>query len=62
MEEYSEGKIHKGETEPANENVNTVYVVNQGRENTRISRVEIVYAMNEHAIANVYSVIFEFPA
>ena len=33
-------------------NVNTVYFVNQAR--------EFVYAMNEHAIANVYS--FELPS
>ena len=56
MEEYSEGKIHKSEPEPANGNVNTVYFVNQARGNTQISRTEIVYAMNEHAIANVYLV------
>ena len=62
MEEYSEGKIHKSEPEPANRKVNTVYFVNQARGNTRISRTEFVYAMNEHAIANVYSVIFELPA
>ena len=59
MEEYSEGKIHKSEPEPWNGNVNTVNFVNQARRNTRISRTEFVYAMNEHAIANVYSVIFE---
>ena len=58
MEEYSEGKIHKSEPERGNGNVNTVYSVNQARENTRISRTEFVYAMNEHTIANVYSVIF----
>ena len=62
MEEYSQGKIHKSEPEPANENVNTVYFVNQARGNTQISRTEFVYAMNEHATANVYSVIFELPA
>ena len=60
VEEYSEGKIHKSEPEPGNVNVNTVYFVNQARENTRISRTEFVYAMNEHAIANVYS--FELPS
>ena len=58
VEEYSEGKIHKSEPEPGNGNVNTVYSVNQARENTRISRTEFVYAMNEYTIANVYSVIF----
>ena len=62
MEEYSEGKIHKSEPEPGNGNVNTVYFVNQARGNTRISRTEFVYEMNEHAIANVYSVIFELPS
>ena len=59
MEEYSEGKIHKSEPEPGNGNVTTVYFVNQVRGNTRISRTEFAYAMNEHTIANVYSVIFE---
>ena len=59
MEEYSEGKIHKSEPEPGDGNVNTVYFVNQATGNTRISRTEFVYAMNEHAIATVYSVIFE---
>ena len=62
MEEYSERKIHKGEPEPGNENVNTVYFVNQARGNSRISRTKFVYAMNEHAIANVYSGIFELPS
>ena len=47
VEEYSEGKIHKSEPEPGNGNVNTVYFVNQARGNTRISRTEFVYAMNE---------------
>ena len=59
MEEYFKGKIHKGEPEPGNGNVNTVYFVNQARGNTQISRTEFVYAMNEHTIANVYS--FELP-
>ena len=59
-EEYSEGKIHKSEPEPGNGNVNTVYFVNQARGNTRISRTEFVYAINEHGIANVYS--FELPS
>ena len=58
MEEYSEGKIHKSEPEPGNGNVNAVYFVNQAGGNTRISRTEFVYGMNEHAIANVYSIIF----
>ena len=63
LEEYSEGKIHKSEPEPRNGNVNTVYFVhNQARGNTRISHMEFVYAMNEHAIADVYSVIFELPS
>ena len=60
--EYSEEKIHKSEPEPGNRNVNTVYFVNQARGNTRISSTEFVYVMNEHAIANVYSVIFELPS
>ena len=62
MEEYSEGKIHKSEPEPGNWNVNTVSFVTQARGNTRISRMEFVYAMNERAIANVCSVIFELPS
>ena len=43
VEEYSEGKIHKSEPEPGNGNVNTVYFINQGRGNSRISRSEFVY-------------------
>ena len=43
VEEYSEGTIHKGEPEPRNENVNTVYFINQARGNTRISRMEFIY-------------------
>ena len=63
MEEYSVGKIHKlSEPDPGNANVNTVYFVTQARGNTRISRMEFVYTMNEHAIANIYSVIFELPS
>ena len=62
MEEYSEGKIHKSEPEPGNRNVNTVSFVNQARGNSQISRTEFNFAMNEHAIANVYSVIFELPS
>ena len=62
VEEYSEGKIHKSEPEPGNGNVNTVYFVNQATGNTRISRTEFVYAMNEQAIENVYSVTFELPS
>ena len=63
MEEYSEGKIHKSEPEPGNGNVNTVAFVNQARGILEsISHMEFVYAMNEHAIANVYSVIFELPS
>ena len=63
MEEYSEGKkFHMSEPEPGNGNVNTVYFVNQARRNTRISHTEFVYAMNEHVIANVFSVIFELPS
>ena len=62
MEECSEGKIHKSEPEPGNRNVNTVSFVNQARGNTRISGTEFVYAMNKHAIANVYSVIVQLPS
>ena len=44
VEEYSEGKIHMSKPESGNGNVNTVYFVNQARENTRISRTaESVY-------------------
>ena len=43
VEEYSEGMIHKGEPEPRNRNVNTVYFINQARRNTRISRMEFIY-------------------
>ena len=43
VEEYSEGMIHKGEPEPRNGNVNTVYFINQARGNTRISRTEFIY-------------------
>ena len=43
MEEYSESKIYMSEPESGNGNVNTVYFVNQARENTRISRTECVY-------------------
>ena len=44
VEEYSEGKIHMSEPESGKGNVNTVYFVNQARENTRISRTaEFVY-------------------
>ena len=43
VEEYSEYKIHKGENEPRNGNVNTVYFINQARANTRISRTEFIY-------------------
>ena len=43
VEEYSEGMIHKGEPEPRNGNVNTVYFINQARRNTQISRMEFIY-------------------
>ena len=44
VEECSEGKIHMNEPESGNGNVNTMYFVNQARENTRISRTaEFVY-------------------
>ena len=50
VEEYSEFTIHKGEPDPRNGNVNTVYFINQDRRNTRISR----YLRSKHAIANGY--------
>ena len=43
VEEYCEGTIHKGEPEPRNGNVNTVYFINQARGNTGISRTEFIY-------------------
>ena len=43
LEEYSEGTIHKDEPESRNRNVNTVYFINQGRGNTRISRTKFIY-------------------
>ena len=60
VEEYSRGKIHKSETEPGNENVNTVYFVNQAKGNTWISHTEFVY--NEWARDCKCLVIFELPA
>ena len=60
VEEYSEGKIHEGEPEPRNGNVNTVYFINQARENTRISRTEYVY--DEIALDCKCLLIFELPA
>ena len=35
--------MHKGELEPQNRNVNTVYFINQARVNTRMSHMEFVY-------------------
>ena len=43
VEGYSEGKIHKSESEPGNGNVNTMYFGNQARGDTRISCTEFVY-------------------
>ena len=44
VEEYSEGKIHMSEPESGKGNVITVYLGNQARGNTRISRTaEFVY-------------------
>ena len=54
VEEYSEGRVQKGEPEPRNGNVNTVYFNNQARGNSRISRTEFVYDEREHAMANFY--------
>ena len=62
VEEYSEGTIHKGEPEPRNGNVNTVYFVyfiNQARGNTRISRTEFTY---DEACDCKWLLIFELPA
>ena len=59
MGEYSEGKIHKSESEPGNGNVNPVYFVNQERGNTRISRTEFVY--DERARDCKCLLIFELP-
>ena len=43
--------IHKGEPEPRKGNVNTVYfIINQARENTRISRTEFILYDEKHAI------------
>ena len=55
VEEYSEVKLHRSEPEPGNENVNTVYFVNQARE-ILDSVVGSLSTMNEHAIANVISI------
>ena len=57
VEEYSEGKVHKSEPEPRNGNVNTVYLNNQARGNSRISRTEFVYDEREHAMANFFNYI-----
>ena len=44
VEEFSEGKIQMSEPESGKGNVNTVYLVNQARGNTRISpTAEFVY-------------------
>ena len=56
MEEYSEVKPHRSEPEPGNENVNTVYFVNQARE-ILDSVARSLSTMNEHAIANVMAYI-----
>ena len=60
VEEYSEGTIHKGEPEPWNGNVNTVFLINQARRNTRISRTEFVYDEIVHDCKCLP--IFELPA
>ena len=56
MEEYSEGKIHMSEPESGKGNVNTVYFVNQARGilDSNQSQGQVLFTMNEHAIANVY--------
>ena len=48
------------EPESGNGNVNTVYFVNQARENTRISRTEFVY--DERARDCKWLLRFELPA
>ena len=60
MAEYSDGKIHRSEPDPGNGNVNTVYLINQARGNTRISRTEFVY--DERARACKCSILFKLPA
>ena len=56
VEEYSERKIHKGEPEPGNGNVNTVYFVNQAR----VGRTEFVYAINEARLQICTQLYFSF--
>ena len=58
VEEYSEGTIRKGQPEPRNGNVNTVYFINQARGNTRISPTEFIY----EACDCKWLLIFELPA
>ena len=60
MEEYSDGRLHKSEPEPLNENVNTVCLINRARGNTRISRTEFVYDERAHDCKCL--LIFELPA
>ena len=57
VEEYSEGKIHEGEPEPRNGNVNTVYFINQAKE-LKYSNV----ARSEIARDCKCLLIFELPA
>ena len=61
LEEYSEGKIHKDEPESRSRNVNTVYFINQGRGNTRISRTKFIYDESMR-LQNYGYLHFELPA
>ena len=61
VEKYSEGKIHKSETEPRNgRNVNTVYFYSSGEIFETVAR-SLVSINGEHMIASV-SLDFVLPA
>ena len=60
VEEYSECTIHKGEPEPRNGNVNTVYFIYQARANTRISRARSLFTMKPCDCK--WLLVFELPA
>ena len=51
MEEYSEDKIHKSESEPGNGDVNTLLI--RPEEILESLARSLSVTMNEHAIANV---------
>ena len=57
MEEYSQGKIHKSEPKPGNENVNTVYFVIQAGEILE-SVARRLFTMNEHAILQLLTYVW----